>query len=84
MHTDAAKSGTDRPGFSPAIEPPAQKPKRDLHTIKDVCDGARLSHATIWRLIQRGVLETVKVGRRRLVTDPSYQRLIAQGAPAGR
>jgi hypothetical protein len=60
---------------------PTPEPKRDLHTIKDVCMGARISHATTWRLIQRGVLETVKVGRRRLVTDPSYQRLIATGAP---
>jgi hypothetical protein len=59
----------------------APEPKRDLHTIKDVCEGARISHATTWRLIGRGVLETVKVGRRRLVTDPSYQRLIGQGAP---
>ena len=62
-------------------KPPAPEPKRHLHTIKDVCDGAHISHATTWRLIQRGVLETVKIGRRRLVTDPSYQRLIGQGAP---
>jgi hypothetical protein len=52
-----------------------------LHTIKDVCAGARTSPATAWRLIGRDVLKTVKIGRRTLVTDESYQRLLTEGAP---
>ena len=57
-----------------------QTPRR-LHTIKDVCEGARTSPATTWRLIGRGKLKTVKIGRRTLVTDESYQRLLTEGAP---
>jgi hypothetical protein len=56
-----------------------QRPR--LHTIKDVCTEARTSPATAWRLIGRGVLKTVKIGRRTFVTDDSLERLIAQGAP---
>jgi len=57
------------------------KSARRLHTIANVCEGASTSPATAWRLIKRGVLETVKIGRRTYVTDPSYQRLITRGAP---
>jgi len=42
---------------------------------------ARISHATTWRLIARGVLKTVKIGRRTLVTDESLQALLETGAP---
>jgi len=56
-------------------------PRRRLHTIKDVCEEARTSPATTWRLIGRGVLQTVKIGRRTLVTDESLQRLVEAGAP---
>jgi Helix-turn-helix domain len=59
--------------------PPA--PRRRLHTIKDVCAEARTSPATTWRLIGRGVLQTVKIGRRTLITDDSLQRLLEAGAP---
>jgi len=59
-----------------------QPPRRQLHTIKDVCVGAHTSPATAWRLIGRGALQTVKIGRRTLVTDESYQRLITKGAPS--
>ena len=55
--------------------------RRQLHTVKDVREATRLSHATVWRLIDRGVLQTVSIGRRRLITDSSLQRLIEAGAP---
>ena len=60
------------------IQPPR---RRRLHTIKDVRAEARISHATAWRLIGRGVLQTVKIGRRTLVTDESLERLVNAGAP---
>jgi hypothetical protein len=56
------------------------RPSRRLHTIRDVCDEGRISPATAWRLIGRGVLKTVKIGRRTLVTEESLERLIVQGA----
>ena len=56
-------------------------PRRRLHTINDVRAEARISHATTWRLIARGVLKTVKIGRRTLVTDESLQALLETGAP---
>jgi hypothetical protein len=59
-----------------------QPPRRRLHTIKDGCAEARISPATTWRLIGRGVLKTVKIGRRTLITDESLRRLVAEGAPA--
>jgi hypothetical protein len=54
---------------------------RRLHTIKDVCAGANISPATTWRLVGRDVLKTVKIGRRTFITDESYERLLAEGAP---
>ena len=56
--------------------------RQRLHTIRDVCAGARTSPATAWRLIGRDVLKTVKIGRRTLITDESYQALVTQGAPS--
>jgi excisionase family DNA binding protein len=58
----------------------AQLPRRRLHTVKDVCAEARVSRATIWRLIKNGTLKTVSIGRRTLVTDESLHQLIEQGA----
>jgi hypothetical protein len=57
--------------------------RRRLHAIKDVVVGANTSHPTVWRLIKRDVLKTVKIGRRTYVTDESYERLVTQGAPTG-
>jgi hypothetical protein len=53
-----------------------------LHTVQAVCLGASISDPTAWRLISRGVLQTVKIGRRTLVTDESYQALVTKGAPS--
>ncbi len=58
-----------------------QSPRRRLHTIKDVCAEARISRATVWRLIKKGTLKTVSIGRRTLVTDESLRQLIEYGAP---
>jgi hypothetical protein len=61
--------------------PERQPPRRRLHSIKDVCEGARISHPTAWRLIGRDILKTVKIGRRTFITDESFEQLVTQGAP---
>ena len=60
---------------------PQEQPRRRLHSIREVGDQAHTSHATTWRLIKRGVLKTVKIGRRTFVTDDSLEQLIERGAP---
>lgn len=54
---------------------------RRLHTVKDVQAVLRISHATAWRLIAHGTLQTVRIGRRRLVTDESLEAVVKTGAP---
>jgi excisionase family DNA binding protein len=63
-----------------ALPEPPSLPQR-LYTVDDVCSVARTSPATTWRLISRGVLQTVKIGRRTLIKDESVQRLVEVGAP---
>jgi len=54
---------------------------RRLHTVKDVQAALRISHATAWRLIGTGALKTVRIGRRRLITDESLNAVAESGAP---
>jgi hypothetical protein len=61
---------------------PLPAPRRYLHSIKETCYAAHTSPATTWRLISRGVLKTVKIGRRTFVTDESLQNLVRSGAPS--
>src|SRR5258708_29297250 len=65
--------------------PPPRKKRelvvpRRLHSVRETCDAAHLSHATAWRLISRGVLRVTKIGRRTFVQDESLQRLIEEGS----
>ena len=60
-----------------AISPPPR-----LHTVKDVQAALRISHATAWRLIANGALRTVRIGRRRLVTDESLDAVARVGVPS--
>lgn len=60
-----------------AISPPPR-----LHTVKDVQAALRISHATAWRLIASGTLKTVRIGRRRLVTDESLDAVARTGVLA--
>ena len=47
--------------------------------IRTGCDLTGLSHTTIWKLIGNGTLETVSVGRRRLIKYSSLERLVNGG-----
>jgi excisionase family DNA binding protein len=57
---------------------PASHPR--LHTIKEAQAALRISHATAWRLVASGALQTVRIGRRRLVTDESLDAVARGGA----
>ncbi|GGE74698.1 helix-turn-helix domain-containing protein [Sphingomonas prati] len=46
-------------------------------SIADAVEISGLSQATLYRLIDRGKLATVKIGRRRLVRLDSLEQLIA-------
>ena len=67
--------------MEPNTAPEPQPPRRRLHSIKDVCEGARISHPTAWRLIGRDILKTIKIGRRTFVTDESFEHLVTVGVP---
>jgi excisionase family DNA binding protein len=51
-----------------------------LLTVDEVGDALRVSRSSILRLIKRGELATVRVGRRRLVLAGSVQALLEQPA----
>jgi excisionase family DNA binding protein len=51
-----------------------------LHTVKEVQEALRISHATAWRLISAGVLKSVRIGRRRLITNDSLEAVAKSGA----
>jgi excisionase family DNA binding protein len=50
-----------------------------LVTIATTSSKLGVSAATIWRLLERGELESVLVGRRRLIQFESIKRLAAKG-----
>ena len=47
--------------------------KRELVTIDVVIEELGVSRSTVWRMIRRGELSTVRVGRRRLVPKQSLR-----------
>lgn len=48
--------------------------------ISDACATSGLSRSTIYRLLWSGELESVSIGRRRLVVAASLERLLSKGA----
>ena len=53
--------------------------ERELSTTSETCEQLRCSRDTLYRLIADGSLETVKIGRRRLVFTRSIRELIDRG-----
>lgn len=47
-------------------------------SIADTIRATSLSESTIYRMIREGELESIKIGRRRLVKMASLQRLISE------
>jgi excisionase family DNA binding protein len=48
----------------------------ELLTIREACDRLKLSRASLYRLIQRGELPTVRIGRSRRVVSEDLDRFI--------
>ncbi|WP_084489057.1 helix-turn-helix domain-containing protein [Novosphingopyxis baekryungensis] len=46
------------------------------HSILDVCELTSLSRSSIYELINRGELEVISIGRRRLVLARSVEKLL--------
>lgn len=56
---------------------PSYKTPPQVETIAEVMERLRLSRATIYNLLDRGDLVSLKVGGRRLITLESVARLLA-------
>jgi excisionase family DNA binding protein len=50
-----------------------------LTTVKEATDATRLSRSTLYGLMDRGELEYVKLGRRRLIPASALAELIRRG-----
>lgn len=53
-----------------------------LLTVAESCQALRISRWTFYRLVQQRQLQTLKIGRRRLVTTDAVERFIAHQAAA--
>jgi excisionase family DNA binding protein len=49
-----------------------------LLTVAEACGQLRISRWSLYRLIQARRLESIQIGRRRLVPEPAIQRLIEE------
>jgi excisionase family DNA binding protein len=63
------------------MKPVEEAPQRLTVSIKHAADLIDVNKRTMWRLIADGRIETIKVGRRRLVTYKSLQQLVQKNAP---
>lgn len=50
--------------------------KTDLLTVKEVCDKLRISAWSFHKLVNRGEIKTIKIGRRRLMTRAALEEFI--------
>jgi excisionase family DNA binding protein len=58
-----------------------EQERRRAYSVRETARTTNLSYATIYRLIGKGRLKTVKVGGRRLVPVEAIDALLAGGAP---
>ncbi|WP_280483920.1 helix-turn-helix domain-containing protein [Nocardia farcinica] len=83
---DEGVDGPARPhptyGAAPIEQMPAVSPSR-LLTIPEACEQLRLSRWSVYQLIHRRELSTLKIGRRRFVPAAEIERLIGRLAEAG-
>ena len=62
--------------MSDVVAMPSHPPAR-LHDVKEAAVMLRLTPATVWDLIRRGRLRTVREGRRRLVPPEYIEEYVA-------
>jgi len=53
-------------------------PGPEIYTLKDVCDYLRIHRGTVYRLIRKGQLRTIHVGRVHRVTSLELERIMAE------
>ena len=53
-------------------------PERILHSIEETASMLSLSRMTVLRMTYKGELESKKLGRRRLITRKSIDKLVRQ------
>jgi excisionase family DNA binding protein len=64
------------------MKPAEEAPQRPICcSVKHAADLIDVNKRTMWRLIADGRIETIKVGRRRLVIYKSLQQLVQKNAP---
>ncbi len=64
----------------PAAQIPVESVPRKSYTVKETEQITGLSHTTVHGLIKDGKLESVMIGRRRLIRADSLERLLSDGA----
>jgi excisionase family DNA binding protein len=62
------------------MKPAEEAPQRLTVSIKHAADLIDVNKRTMWRLIADGRVETIKVGRRRLVLYSSLEELVQENA----
>lgn len=56
-----------------------RSPMRRVHTVKEAREALRVSNATVWRMIARDTLHTIRIGRTRRITN--LDEVVKTGAP---
>ena len=73
------------PAPAPLAEHPATAPLPDtpaVGTVPEAATALRVSRMTVYRLLDDGILEEVRIGTRRLVLWESVQRMLTPGETA--
>ena len=52
---------------------------RRAYRVNEYCDAFRVSRATVYQLIKKGKLRTVRVAGRRLISVEEAERLLREG-----
>ena len=60
------------------MDGPKSSRGRILNTISRVCERTDLGRSKVYELMDTGVLKSVKVGRRRLITETSLMAWFAE------
>ena len=58
--------------------------ERLLYSIQETCFALSLGQTKVYELIGEGRLETVKIGKRTLITAASLSRTATEGSPVPR
>lgn len=74
MKSHPQSSGAKSSGY---VRPPIRFEERPTCTVSEACSAAGFGRTKLYELIDGGAVESVLIGRRRLVRVPSLLRLLA-------